>query len=232
MLKSLLLTILSISSCAAHPLLERQNANACHDYVLVSARGTYEPQGPSVGFQDAVNNTLRSIQNGIEYDVVYPAAEDQQGTDIGAKDVLNFIQQGNQACPQQKYVLLGYSQGATVCLMALKQLASQPAADTIDAIALIGNPYQQKDKCYTLDQNGGPSTRGRDGVLTSQDPTLGDLTVWDDKEKVLNVCYTGDLVCNGISNDTNFENHLQYGFSPPVQSLLSRFLAAKIKPAA
>ena len=86
---------------------------ACHDYVLINSRGTGEPQGESIGFKEMISEVLATLPNGVRYDTVYPAAPDltQQTTFIGSSDIENEIQQGLQACPEQKYALLGYSQG-------------------------------------------------------------------------------------------------------------------------
>lgn len=48
--------------------------------VIISTRGTGEAQGPSEGFISMIQQTLAAVPNGIEYDTVYPAADDQIST--------------------------------------------------------------------------------------------------------------------------------------------------------
>lgn len=88
----------------------------CYDYLLIDSRGTGEPQGESIGFKGMIADVLATLPNGARYDTVYPAAPDitQETTFIGSMDIENVIQQGLQSCPQQKYALLGYSQGKNI----------------------------------------------------------------------------------------------------------------------
>ena len=59
---------------------------ACHSYVIIRIRGTYELQGRSIAFTSMINDTLSAIPGGIEYDAVYPAAQNQTAY-LGADDV-------------------------------------------------------------------------------------------------------------------------------------------------
>jgi hypothetical protein len=54
--------------------------------VIISTRGTGEPQGPSSGFRTMIRNTLAAVPGGIEYDTVYPADFSQIST-AGTNDV-------------------------------------------------------------------------------------------------------------------------------------------------
>jgi hypothetical protein len=204
--------------------------NHCHDYVLLSSRGTYEPQGPSIGFVGMIETTLSAITGGIEYDVVYPAAPDitQLSTYIGSTDIEIHIKTGLKVCPHQVYALLGYSQGATVTLEALQNLTGTPAEEAIKAVIFIGNPYQVKNQISTIDQIGGTTTRGNDGALLSENPSLGLSQHWEDSGKVRNICYQYDLVCNGLGSNNSWTNHLRYGNTSSVQKLGSDFLISKL----
>lgn len=202
---------------------------ACHDYVILSSRGTGELQGPSVGFLGMIKTTLATVPNGVEYDVVYPAAADvtQQSTFIGSRDIERYVNDGLKACPQQKYALLGYSQGATVTLEAFQNLTGS-AADVIKAVVLIGNPYQVKNQAVTVDQFGGGLTRSNDGILLPLAGTLNLSPKLPENGKALNICYIGDPVCNGIAYTITSPAHLAYGASPGVQKLGSDFLISKL----
>ena len=51
-----------------------------HHIVIISTRGTSEAEGPSAGFITMIANTLAKLPGGVEYDVVYPAAANQDSS--------------------------------------------------------------------------------------------------------------------------------------------------------
>ncbi|KAJ3497448.1 hypothetical protein NLG97_g1889 [Lecanicillium saksenae] len=222
--KSTLLAGLATSVAAALA------ARGCNDYVLISARGTSEPQGPSFGFRGMIKQTLSSVPGGVEYDVVYPGIFDptQQTTLIGAKDIEKHVNNGFKACPDQKYALLGYSQGATVVLEAFQKLAATEAGDQIKAVVLIGNPYQVRNQRSTVDQNGESFTRDFDGILLPLAGTLNLRPKLPQNGEALNICFIGDPVCTGVEFAISSPAHLAYGLSEPVQTLGADHLIAKL----
>src|SRR3954468_20598155 len=86
----------------------------CNDVVVVFARGTSEPAGIGrVG--QALVDALTPLVGGKtvgSYGVVYPATYDFLTAADGAGDATNFISATSSACPNTKFVLGGYSQGA------------------------------------------------------------------------------------------------------------------------
>lgn len=222
----------SISGAAAAPTA------SCNNYVLISARGTGEPQGPSSGFRGMIAHTLATVPGGIEYDVVYPAAGDitQKSTYIGSDDILRYISEGMAACPDQKYALLGYSQGATVVLEAIKAITGTDKEDLVKAVVFDGNPYQVKNQKSTVDENGGSSTRGNDGILLNgffggigSIKGIGLSKHWDESGKVLNICFEGDPVCNGIAYSITSPAHLAYPISASVQKMGGDHLVSRLQ---
>lgn len=107
---------------------------------LIDARGTFEPQGPSLVFELAIQRILANTTNTTSHSVIYPAALDQNVTS-GSAYLAHLIQSGVQRCPDQKYLLLGYSQGATLVLRALEQLSAQ-ATEAVTSVILVGNPFR------------------------------------------------------------------------------------------
>lgn len=221
----------SISGAVAAPTA------SCNSYALISARGTGEPQGPSTGFKGMIAHTLASVPGGVEYDVVYPAAGDptQQTTYIGSRDILRYISEGMAACPDQKYALLGYSQGATVVLEAIKNITGTAMEPLLKAVVFDGNPYQVKNQKSTVDENGGSKTRGNDGILLKgffggigSIPGIGLSKHWDNSGKVLNICFEGDPVCNGIAYSITSPAHIAYPISASVQKMGGDHLVAKL----
>lgn len=222
--KSTLLAVLASCAVGAPAVQD------CHDYVLISARGTGELQGPSFGFLGMIKQTLSQVPGGVEYDVVYPAAPDltQQTTFIGAKDIEKHVNNGFRSCPNQKYALMGYSQGATVVLEAFQNLDGTAAGDQIKAVVLIGNPYQVKNQQSTVDQNGGSFTRKFDGILLPLAGTLNLQPKLPQNGDALNICFIGDPVCTGVEFAISSPAHLAYGLSPAVQNMGAKHLIAKL----
>ncbi|RDA91868.1 hypothetical protein CP533_0368 [Ophiocordyceps camponoti-saundersi (nom. inval.)] len=203
----------------------------CHNYVLISARGTRETAGPSLGFTDMIRLTLAKAPGGIEYDVRYPAKRDytQLTTLIGVADIRRRIEQGLVLCPKQQYALLGYSQGATATLAALREMRGSEAERAIGAVVLLGNPYQVPGQLSTVDELGGSSTRNRTGALLKLAPSIGLSDEWDASGKVLSICYGGDPVCSGVGLDTQGKEHVFYGFSFAVQYMGAKFLIDRLE---
>lgn len=209
-------------------------ANDCPDYALITARGTGELPGPSAGFsgiftEGMAKQALSALPNGVEYDVLYPADATPWSPFIGSADATRYIERALASCPQQKFALMGYSQGATVVLETLKSL-EKPASDAIKAIVFLGNPYHVKNQASTVDENGGTATRAFDGSLLYLDRGLGLSSDLANSGKVLDICSTGDLVCCGISKDTLLSlSHLLYPMNKNVQKMGAEHLISRLR---
>lgn len=203
----------------------------CKDYLLIDSRGTGELQGESIGFRGMISQVMTALPNGGRHDTLYPAAPDltQQTTFIGSTDIERLIQNGLKNCPEQKYALLGYSQGATVTNQVLQKFApSSTEGQAIKAVVLVGNPYHVPDAQGNKDEKCGTKTAGANGILNP----IADYRIpgaWYQTGKVLDICYTNDSVCNGLNLGNLFSpNHLVYGFDPSVQSCGAHFLVTKL----
>ncbi|PHH92919.1 hypothetical protein CDD83_3409 [Cordyceps sp. RAO-2017] len=210
--------------------IKQRPSDSCHKYVIVSTRGTFERPGSSIGFRGMIKKTLATVPGGIERDVHYLAAPDmtQITTLIGSRDIQTLIKKGLETCPSQTYALLGYSQGATVVLEALRKFRGTSTEKAIKAVLFIGNPYQVPNQASTVDEDGGNSTRASQGVLLPLIRPIGLTDEWVKSGKALNICYRKDLVCNGLAFDTLNMKHLYYGFSDRVQKQGSDFLISKL----
>jgi cutinase len=174
------------------------SAAPCTDVDVSVARGTGEPGslGIIVGqpVYDAVQNRLRprSVSSyGVNYpaDLIEPASVQQ-----GNRDLVNHVRSQAASCPQQRFVLVGYSQGANVvdnsigissdgAVVGGPIAATIPAdlAPRIAAIVLFGNPIR---------------AIGRQVTGTYQGRTK-------------DYCALGDPICQ--SGGTNILAHLSYG---------------------
>lgn len=174
------------------------SAAPCTDIDVAVARGTGEPGtlGLIVGdpvFQ-AVQSRLqpRSVSG---YRVDYPAdLGEPASVQRGNTDLVNHVRSQAAACPQQRFVLAGYSQGANVvdnsigissdgAVVGGPIVATIPAelAPRIAAIVLFGNPIRAIGRSVT----GTYSSRTKD------------------------YCALGDPICQ--FGGTNILAHLSYG---------------------
>ena len=155
------------------------SAAPCTDIDVPVARGTFEPGtlGLIVGdpVYQAVQNSLRP-RSLSSYPVNYPAdLGEPASVQKGNTDLVNHVKAQAAACPQQRFVLVGYSQGANVvdnsigvssdgAVVGGPIVATIPAdlAPRIAAILLFGNPiraigrqvtgpYQSRTKDYCAD---------------------------------------------------------------------------------
>lgn len=132
-----------------------------------------------------ISDTLDQVPNGEEYDTKYPAGFDQN-TSQGVQDIISKITDGVKSCPDQKYALLGYSQGATTTLDALRSDdLSDEAKSMIEAVVLIGNPYRMPDQQSNVEGLGADYAMGIASAI--QKPIPEDF---DQSGKVLDFCYS------------------------------------------
>lgn len=108
--------------------------------LFCSARGTGEKQKNPSGYAGFIKGLLGTAKGGANYEVVYPATTDYtNGPKQGAADAMKYLTKQKSKCPKQKYVLIGYSEGAMVVVQLLAK-QGVPASD-ISSIIMYGNPY-------------------------------------------------------------------------------------------
>ncbi|MEV5714912.1 cutinase family protein [Amycolatopsis mediterranei] len=174
------------------------SAAPCTDIDVAVARGTGEPGtlGLIVGDPvfSAVQNRLRP-RSVSGYRVDYPAdLGEPASVQRGNTDLVNHVRSQAAACPQQRFVLAGYSQGANVvdnsigissdgAIVGGPIVATIPAdlAPRIAAIVLFGNPIRAIGRSVT----GTYQSRTKD------------------------YCALGDPICQ--FGGTNILAHLSYG---------------------
>ncbi|WP_055549389.1 cutinase family protein [Streptomyces sp. NBRC 110028] len=140
-------------------------AAACADIDVVAARGTFEPG--SLGFivGDPVYAALQKKITGktlSSYKVNYPADLSFTSAAQGNADVVNHVKSQAAACPDQRFVLVGYSQGANVvdnsigissagAVVGSPIVATIPAAlePKVAAVLLFGNPIRALGRSVT-----------------------------------------------------------------------------------
>lgn len=188
---------------------------ACSDVDVVFARGTGETPGLGITgrpFVSALTSQLtdRTVSS---YAVDYAANTSQTSAGPGATDMSRHVSEVAAACPGTRFVLGGYSQGATVTDIALGIRTGTttgtpvPAAlaDRVVAVVVFGNP---------LGLQGGQT-------IATASPTYGPRSV--------DYCNSSDTVC-GSQPKNGTGSHLSYASNGATTAGAS-FAAARVRAA-
>lgn len=212
------------------PIVE---ATECTPYLLITARGTGEPNKGQL-----LSPVARAVKKALPGDVTvvnldYPADTDvNEGGTFGVRLLLDTLRVQNEACPDQLFALLGYSQGALVIGDALSLPEgrivggtvgelSDEVAQQIVAVVMYGNPRFTGTEIYdvgTFDEKLG-------GVLPRN---VGSLEPFADR--IQDFCVSGDFICQSTL-DLDEKGHVAY-FKNGMQQdganfVLTQFAAAQ-----
>lgn len=181
----------------------------CSDVELVFARGTGEPQGLGIlgrplAQQLAAELPGRTVSS---FAVVYAAARNQASAGPGATNMTQRIVSVAGSCPETRFVIGGYSQGASVTDIAMGirgagtsgQAIPAALTDRVAAVVVFGNPLGLQRR-----------------TIAGSSPVFG--------PKAKEFCATGDPVCGG---GRNFAAHLAYARNGNVGQA-AEFAAGKI----
>ncbi|MFD9430907.1 cutinase family protein [Streptomyces sp. NPDC060002] len=187
----LCLAALSLAGGAGLATLSAPAASAatCSDIDVVAARGTFEPGTLGLIVGDPVFSALQKKLTGktlSSYAVNYPADLSLTSAAQGNADLVNHVRTQSAACPNQRYILVGYSQGANVvdnsigissagAVVGSPIVATLPTAvePRVAAVLLFGNPIRALGKSVT-------------GTYQS---------------RTIDFCATGDPVCENGGDD-------------------------------
>ncbi|MGW2829735.1 cutinase family protein [Streptomyces sp. NPDC001286] len=163
----LCLAALSLVGGAGLTTLSAPTATAatCSDIDVVAARGTFEPGTLGAIVGDPVYSALQQKLTGrslSSYKVNYPADLSLTSAAQGNADLVNHVSGQAAACPNQRFILVGYSQGANVvdnsigissdgAVVGSPIVATLPAAvaPRVAAVLLFGNPIRALGKSVT-----------------------------------------------------------------------------------
>ncbi|KAF5000335.1 hypothetical protein FDECE_11234 [Fusarium decemcellulare] len=197
----------------------------CAPYKLIDARGSGEPQGVSLMFQIALERILANSTETTSQSVIYPAGFDQNVTS-GVQNAIDIIKYGQKDCPNQKYFLFGYSQGATVVQKALNKLDDE-ALGAVNSVVLVGNPYRIPGRRSNLDNYGHSDNRTVYGLFAAHSlQSNGSIPTFDENldqsGKVIDICLDNDIVC-AVDPECTCQlasDHMSYGMMQSVQDLI------------
>jgi cutinase len=154
----------------------------CSDIDVVVARGTFEPGTLGIIVGDPMFSALQTAIPGktlSSYPVNYPAdLGEPTSVQTGNRDLVNHVTTQAAACPNQRFILVGYSQGANVvdnsigissdgALVGGAIVATIPTSLTprIAAVLQFGNPIRAQGKSIT-----GTYQARTDDFCADQDP--------------------------------------------------------------
>jgi hypothetical protein len=132
--------------------------------TAILARATTESAGYGVVCGPLLTATQKLVPGTTGYAVKYPADFSKSSPDVGVADTINHINERAAACPEQKYALSGYSQGAVVMHRAAVKLDKSILKDRIIATATFGDGGQQATKAKPV-----------------YDSPVGPIPVWPDE---------------------------------------------------
>jgi hypothetical protein len=203
----------------------------CSDVEVVTARGTWEPQDAAF-LLPQVANRIRTGLTGMSvsvYDVRYPAQPSfATSAPQGVTDLVNHVNAEAVSCPNQRYVLLGYSQGGLVVgdsLVAPSGRAyrqtgptlSTAAASRIEAVGMYGSMRFTAGEPF----NAGNHNPARSSMLPR---TRGALNAYGDR--IIDYCYDNDWVCQ---NTGSFITHLGYIWDGTAQQEVATFAVNEVR---
>ncbi|KAK0391898.1 hypothetical protein NLU13_1396 [Sarocladium strictum] len=196
----------------------------CSDFEILVARGTSEnsfADGGKFGviIGDPIVSNVTQVLQGVQgYPVQkgrsesswlshqqYPADDNYvENLETGGNDIVNRIVAQSEKCPEQRFAIVGYSQGAGVVHKAAEYI-----------------PAELQHKIMSISIFGDPSEGENVGNIWPRDWPYGL------QNKVRRVCAEGDPVCDETA--TCFYMHLTYirplYIDPAVEYIVDRFLS-------
>lgn len=210
------------------PLVEPRE---CTPYLVITARGTNEK--PKNQLLSPVARAIGEARSGevATVDLDYPADSDVRlGGTRGVRLLIDTLDVQTDACPDQRFILLGYSQGALIVGDALTAPdlrlvgeaageVSGAAASRILAIVLYGDPRFLGTEPY----DAGDFDPRMHGVLPRPAGSLAQF-----EGRLRDYCVAKDIVCQS-SLDLEEKGHVAY-FANGMQQGGADFVIERLPP--
>lgn len=185
----------------------------CSPFLVVTARGTGEPANKQL-LSPVVRSIVESAPEHMQtVDIDYPADSDVNGGGtLGARTLVDTLNVQAEMCPDQRTVLLGYSQGALIIGDSLDRAdqrlvgtevgeLSQTAQDNVIAVVLYGNPRFVADEPFSV----GSFRKKIHGILPR---VSGSLSYY--AERLRDFCAAKDFVCQNTTLELDTDGHVAY----------------------
>lgn len=201
----------------------------CQDVMFIGVRGSGETPTDgqygmggesSIAWQQYRNETagLSAAAMSIDYPSAqvttlaspYSSAQFFRSIDTGVEKLASVLAERSQACPTERYVLSGKSQGAIVVHRAMVDVTASPEAyapdlaDRIDGVIAIADPDRVPDEdgsAFGTSANGaehyGISYQAPWIAGNRYRPTTATISHhWEHADRWHSVCNAGDSVCD------------------------------------
>ncbi|QIK61901.1 cutinase family protein [Leucobacter viscericola] len=221
------------------PVVEPQE---CSHYLVITARGTGEPSKGQLLSPVAKDISKARPGEVTTEDLDYPADTNvKEGGTRGVRVLIDTLNVQAEACPDQEFVLLGYSQGAMVIGDTLAAADTRMIGETtgalnadaaahVLAVVMYGDPRFEGKESFNV----GSFDPELGGIMPRQ---LGSLDPYADR--ISDFCVEGDLVCQaslaaGESRDavdSAQEQHVAY-YTNGMQKEGAEFVIDKLGPKA
>lgn len=221
------------------PIVDPQD---CSDYLVITARGTGEPSKGQL--LSPVARDISKARSGevTTEDLDYPADTNvREGGTRGVRVLIDTLNVQADSCPDQQFVLLGYSQGAMVIGDALAEPTTRMIGETtgeltdaaaarVLAIVMYGDPRFNGEETFNV----GSFDPELGGIMPRPLGTLDEYAL-----QTSDFCVEGDLVCQaslaaGGSREaatTAQEQHVAY-YTNGMQKEGAEFVIDKLGPKA
>lgn len=188
------------------------DAQECTPVLVVTARGTGEPTKGQLLSPVARAITKERPDDVTTVDLDYPADTDvKEGGTRGVRVLIDTLNVQADACPEQRTVLLGYSQGAMVIGDALVAPAERmigatvgaltaEARDRVLAVVLYGDPRFEGDEPFNV----GTFDPSLNGIMPRAEGALDAFA-----DRISDFCVAGDVVCQ-TTLDVSEDEHVAY----------------------
>lgn len=213
---------------------------ACSRYLTITARGTGEPSNGQL-VSALVKKITKARPNEVtSVDIDYPADTNvKEGGTRGVRVLIDTLNVQAEACPEQQFILLGYSQGAMVIGDALAAAEvrmlgettgaiDEEASKQILAVVMYGDPRFNGQESFNV----GTYDSALGGIMPRP---LGSLDEYADR--ISDFCVEGDLVCqaslkvaeSGDAASSAQKHHVEY-YKNGMTKQGSNFVITKLGP--
>ncbi|QZY52027.1 cutinase family protein [Leucobacter tenebrionis] len=210
------------------PIVEPED---CSRYLVITVRGTGEPAKGQL-LSPVAREISAARPDQIEVlDLDYPADTDvNEGGTVGVRTLVDTLNVQAEACPDQRFVLLGYSQGALVIGDALAQPDARlvgatvgevgaDAAERILSVVLYGDPRFVGSEPY----NAGDYDPAVSGLLARPEGSLDAFA-----DRLRDYCAARDFICQSTL-DLDESGHVEY-FDNGMQQDGAAFAITRLDP--
>ncbi|KAI5836076.1 alpha/beta-hydrolase [Schizophyllum commune Tattone D] len=175
----LLAALLALCAGAAALAIPVDPRAACAPVMLIHAPGTSQQGLDSVG-EPLAAGLAREISGLTSLGLPYNTSAEYLVTPAqGARLLADTLETQAVACPDQRFILSGYSKGAMVVHLASLDLSAEEKTK-VCGVSVFGDPY---------DKDGILGLLGLDDDWPIQDPVVGG--------NVIEFCNKNDIFCDG-----------------------------------